>query len=297
MRGRALTLLPDLPLARIFLEHAGGAASPDDGDLEAALRRLFEEGDRAWPGLGLSPEAFVRHLASRRTLPAAPRGRARGPISTSPARARRAREAPSRPSIGRTSAGWTSTLARLRPSPAFVDEVRQVLGEKLFVGSGGGPPKIGEYDGRGALESWVRVISLRAAIDLRRQGGAAAAADERGRDEPAMPDPEIGYLKQRYRHAFNAAFRGAVEALDAEDRELLRLRFVDGLTQAEVAARLGVHRATVVRRLEAAQQAVNDGARRLLRAQLGASETELGSFVALMRSQIELSLPGLLKER
>jgi RNA polymerase sigma-70 factor (ECF subfamily) len=291
MHGRPLTL------AGLFHEHGHGhgAASPDDGELEAALRRLFEEGERAWPGLALSPEAFVRHLASRRELPddlAVVRAADLYLACACASRVRGAVEAFDRAHLGKLD----RYLARLRPSPSFVDEVRQVLGEKLFVGSGGAPPKIGEYDGEGALESWVRVIALRAAIDLQRQGGAVAP-DERGRDEPATGDPEIGYLKERYRHAFSAAFRGAVEALGAEDRELLRLRFVDGLTQVEVAARLGVHRATVVRRLDAAQEAVTGGARRLLRAQLGATEDELKSLAGVMRSQIELSLPGLLKER
>jgi RNA polymerase sigma-70 factor, ECF subfamily len=277
--------------------------SVDAPEPEVALRRLFEEGARAWPGLGLSPEAFVHHLASRRAAPTSaspPTAHLAGVHAADlylacacAARLRGAVEAFDRAYLRRLDV----YLARLRPSPAFVDEVRQALGEKLFVGKDGAPPKIGEYDGHGALESWVRVIALRAAIDLRRQGGAVVVQEARERDEPATADPEIGYLKRRYRHAFSAAFRGAVEALDAEDRELLRLRFVDGLTQVEVAARLGVHRATVVRRLEAAQQAVTDGARRLLQAQLGASEAELASLAGLMRSQIELSLPGLLKEK
>jgi RNA polymerase sigma-70 factor (ECF subfamily) len=291
---------PHLPLCGILREHGLDVAPADEAAVEASLGRLFEEGERAWPGLGLPAEAFVHHLASRRSDGAAastPERLARVRAAdlylacACAARLRGAVEAFDRALLSRMDA----FLSRMRPSPAFVDEVRQALREKLFVGRDGAPPKIGEYDGQGALESWVRVIALRAAIDLKRQGGATAAAPEGAKEPHTSLDPEIGYLKRRYRRAFSAAFRGAVAALDPDDRELLRLRFVEGLTQAEVAARLGVHRATVVRRLDAAQQAVNDGARRLLQAELRATESELASLEGLMRSQIEMSLPGLLK--
>ncbi len=172
--------------------------------------------------------------------------------------------------------------------------MRQALREKLFVGKGDSPPKIAEYDGRGALASWVRVIALRAAIDLRRRTPDDAEDAPRHQEDPPGADPETGYLQQRYREAFNAAFHGAVTALDREQRELLQLHFVEGLTLDQLAARTGVHRTTIARRIAAAREAVTDEARRLLRVSLGATEAELESLAGVMRSQIELSLPGLL---
>jgi len=138
------------------------------------------------------------------------------------------------------------------------------------------------------------VIALRAAIDLRRRNPHAVEDPPREQEDPATADPETGYLKDRYREAFNTAFRGAVAALGSEQRELLRLHFVDGLTLDQLAARMGVHRATVARRVGAAREAVADEAHRLLHAALGASESELASLAWVMRSQIDLSLPGLL---
>jgi RNA polymerase sigma-70 factor (ECF subfamily) len=201
------------------------------------------------------------------------------------ARARGALEAFDRAHLRLTGA----YLARMRPSATFVDDVRQALREKLFVGRDGSPPKIAEYDGRGALASWMRVITLRAAIDLRRRT-SDVVEEPAGHEQAESLDPEIGYLKQRYREAFNAAFREAVAALDAEQRALLQRHYVDGLTLEQLAAQEGVHRATVARRLAAARSAVSEEALRRLREALGADTTELDSLVGVMRSQLDLSL-------
>ena len=158
-----------------------------------------------------------------------------------------------------------------------------MLREKLFVGRDGDAPKIAEYDGRGLLASWVRVVALRAAIDLRRRREAVRSGARA--EEAGSGDPEIAYMKERYRELFNEAFRGAVEELGAGPRELLRLHFVEGLTLEALAARLGVHRATVARRIAAAREAVAAAARRRLRGALGASEAELESLVRVMRSR------------
>jgi RNA polymerase sigma-70 factor (ECF subfamily) len=286
----------DLRLAGVFRGRPAEPASADDATLGAALRRLFEEGGRAWPGLDVTPDTFVLHLAAR--AGAGPSGAPLPPVERAAdlyltcacaAQARGAIEAFERAHLGVVGA----YLARMRPSPAFVDEVRQQMREKLFVGRDGGRPKITEYDGRGSLASWVRVVALRAAIDLRRQTPDAAPPTPRAEEE-AGGDPETGYLKQRYRQAFNEAFRGAVAALGGDQRELLRLHFVDGLTLDHLAARAGVHRATIARRIAAAREAVAEEARRLLEAALGASDSELESLAAVMRSQIDVSLPGLL---
>jgi len=284
----------DLRLASIFRGRSPDAESPDDAALGAALRQLVEEGERAFPELDLAPDVFVRHLAARAPAGAPP------PPSRAPdlflacacaTQVRGAVEAFERAHLGAVGA----YLARLRPSSEFVDELRQLLREKLFVERNGSPAKIAEYDGKGALANWVRVVAMRAALNLRQRSPRGVEEAGREREDPATADPEIAYLKRRYGEAFNTAFRGAVAALDHEPRELLRLHFVDGLTLDELAARAGVHRATIARRLAAAREAVADEARRLLRAALGASDAELASLAGIIRSQIELSLPGLLQ--
>jgi RNA polymerase sigma-70 factor (ECF subfamily) len=252
---------------------------------------LFAAGKRAWPGLDLPVETFARHLSTRGTAGG------RIPLLYAPdfyltcacaERIRGALEAFDRAHL----AELAITLASLRPAPALVDEVRQVLREKLFVGRPGAEPKITVYDGRGALSTWLRVIAIRTAFDILRQN-TAAPGPSRDAEAPATADAEGSYLKQRYRRQFNEAIRTSIASMPPDQRELLRLHFVEGLTLDELAARSGVHRATIARKLAAARTEVRRGARRLLLAELGVTEAELDSLSGLMRSQLELSLSGL----
>src|SRR5262245_59046460 len=154
--------ISDLALGRLYRGDAPEDASLDDTARGAALRRLFDEGARAWPGIPLGVEAFVSHLAARAApgpggLPAPARGPDLYLAGACAGRVRGAVEAFDRAYLGQVD----THLARLRPTPAFVDEVRQEVRDKLFVGKGGASPKIAEYDGKGALGSGVRVIALR----------------------------------------------------------------------------------------------------------------------------------------
>jgi RNA polymerase sigma-70 factor, ECF subfamily len=281
--------LPDIALARLYR----GSEAAADPALAAALRALFDEGERAFPGLGLSIEVFVAHLAGRSDagLPAVERGPDVYLACACAARLRGALEAFDRAHLAHLGA----YLARLGPTPSFVDEVRQEVRDRLFVSKDGAAPRIAGYDGRGALASWVRVIAVREAIDLRRQGEAAIGDDDCTRDAPAAGDPEGDYQKEHYRRAFDEALRGAVAALDREQRRLLRRHFAEGITLDALAVELGVHRATVARHLAAARTALRRDARRRLQAAVGGTESELESLAGVMRSRLDLSLRGLLR--
>src|SRR5262249_55575934 len=134
-------------------------------------------------------------------------------------------------------------LQRNGAGPIQADEIRQRVRERLFVGAG----KIADYSGRGELAHWLKVVTMRIAIDARREerpfatesaGGAAALG-------LAGVDPELELMKERFREPFEQAFRAALAGLTSVQRNLLKLHFVDGLTLEELAALFHVHRATV----------------------------------------------------
>jgi len=272
------------------------AVTPDaisDGALE--LRPLFADGRPAWPGRALGCGAFVAHLVQHvahggADLPRAARGPDLYLACACATRVRGALEAFDRAYLAHVD----EYLARLGPTPAFVDEVRQELRDKLFVGSDGASPKITEYNGKGALESWVRVVALRAAMDLRRRA-PRGSGDSRALDPEAADNPEVDCEEGRFRKVFDEALRGALAALEGEQRRILRRHFADGLTLDALAVELDVHRATVARRLAAARTALRLEARRRLQAALGAGESELESFARMMRSRLDLSLPSLFR--
>jgi RNA polymerase sigma-70 factor (ECF subfamily) len=266
-----------------------GARAPDD--LEARLAAVEQAARAAWPGVDAG-EGFVAYLAARwpdgATLDEWIAAAHASDLWLACACARGAQGAIA--AFDRVHLGAVADyLARSRPDQAFVEDVRQSLREKLFVGDA---RKIEEYSGRGPLGGWVRVMAVRAAIDLRRRRGERVP-DLRG-ERPHAIDPELGYLADRYRGHVEDAFRGALVALDGEQRTLLRMHFVDGVTLDELARLKKLHRATIARRLQTARQAILDETRRHLRERLSLSTEELASLVQLVRSQLEVSVARLL---
>lgn len=302
MRG---SMNGDSPLASLLLDASPDAGGASPAEVESTLAGLALAGATQWPAIPLSPVDLVRHIARHRPAgePVIPwlRGLRAGDLHLACAcglAAPGAIAAFDREILG-PLAGW---LARLRPSATFVDEVRQSLHEKLFVAAPGRPAKIGEYAGQGALASWTRVSAVRLAIDLQRHENVipVVAEDPAGIEAPpdgaAAADPERSWMQSRYRAAFEKAFRAAVADLKSEQRNLLTLHFVDGLTLEQVATLFRVHRATAARWIAAARDAIFDETRRLVRAELGISEAEFESIAGLVRSRLDLSIVGLLKE-
>ncbi len=272
-----------------------GDESPGAGR-DASARVLFAA--RALhPGIPLDAERFVRHLAHHRPE-GAPLEAWLGSICAGDLYLACAC-AEGMPAAAaalhrqyRAQAG--AYLSGMRPSEAFVEDVAQAVLERLLVGSPGSPPRIAEYSGRGALGSWLRVVTVRLALDLRRRRTEELAGDAH-RDEPANAvgagsDPEVLLLQRRYLGELNAALGAAVGALTGDQRSLLRAHFVEGVTLEQLAAARGVHRATVVRWIAAARQDVLAGARRQLGEKLQVRPAELESLMGMMRSRLDLSL-------
>jgi RNA polymerase sigma-70 factor (ECF subfamily) len=120
------------------------------------------------------------------------------------------------------------------------------------------------------------------------------ADDVGGRELGAGADLEVDYLKGHYRAVFEAALKETLTELPVQQRNVLRLSFVEGLSIDEIGALHGVHRATAARWIAAAREAILDGTRRRLRSDLSLSDSEFDSVVRLVQSQLEVSLRGAL---
>lgn len=275
-------------LAALFSEHlAEGEASVD----EDTLAGILADARAAWPGVVVDDAPFIRHLALRvrdgRTLSALKTGDLYLACACADGQ-RAALDAFEHAYL----AQLPSFLGRIDRSTPFVEEVRQLVRERLFVGPSA---KIADYSGHGALAAWVRVIAVRTALALRRGDGRSEPEDE-ARALAATPDPELDYIKMRYRAPFEAALRDALAALDKKDRTFLRLHFVDGLGIDRIGALYQVHRATAARWIATAREALFDRARALLTERLHLRPDEFESLANVMRSQLEVSLHGLLRD-
>jgi RNA polymerase sigma-70 factor (ECF subfamily) len=271
-------------------------------DLEPRLERIVATAREAWPALALTDVAFVGYLAGRLSpdielatalaeLRAADLflacGCARGDAAAMTA----------------FETGYFNEIrhgyGRLKPSGASLEDVEQLLRLKLFVADGDRPAKISSYSGRGDLRSWLRVIVVRALVDLGRDGRRrgpelAVEPDELFALPSPDEDPELAYLKEHYRQEFRAAFFAALAGRTPRERNLLRQRFVHGLTVDQIAPLYRVHRATAARWVGKARSDLLAGTRRELRARLRVGRSELESIMRLIQSQLDVSLSRVL---
>lgn len=183
-------------------------------------------------------------------------------------------------------------LAGMKLTAATVEDVKSGVRDKLLLPDDGRVPRIVEYAGRGRLRGLVQVSASRMAIDRIRLEEREAELPAREIAAPA--NLELSLIKAQYRTAFVEGFARAVATASRRDRNLLRLHFLGGVTLEQLATMYGVHRATVVRWLAAAREAVFGATRAHVAETLGAPAEELDEMFDLVRSRIELSVDRLL---
>lgn len=307
-------------LARPFLARAPGEAASADA-LAAQVLALHREGQAAWPGIPLSPQALAEHLAP--LLPGdTPALAALGAVQAGDLYLACACAAGHPAAVAALEqhhlGGVAALLQRNGESQTVAEEIAQRLRVKLLVGN---PPRgaaIASYGGRGPLGAFLRVAALREAISLHREasqrrerpqdaGRPGALVDRADREQArpgavtalaggALDSPEMRLLREHHRAAFQDALAEALQALPAEDRNLLRLTVVEGLRGDQVATLFGVTRSTVVRWLAAARRAVWEGTRSGLSRRVGLRPDEFESLARALRSQLELSVARILQE-
>ncbi len=186
-------------------------------------------------------------------------------------------------------------VARIDASVAFADEVKSQLREKLFVGTPDSPPKIASYRGGGPLGGWLRVTAMRVAQNLRRGHAAFVAADrEQGNVPAATADPELDYFKRRYGGLLREVLEAVLLRLPRDQRAILRLHFVDGLTVRAIGKLQRVNASTVSRWITQARTDMVNETRARLRHQLMVDDRALDSLLAMVESQVDLTLSRVL---
>ncbi len=284
-------------LSGILLARLGRARelAPAAESIESALRAADAAGRAAFPDVPLDAEAFAAHVAGHvRT-----RADVEGAIA--------ALHAADLFLACACSLGIPAALAeferaqlsrvpalvrRIDRSPAFADEVAQAMREAFLVPARGGGRRIAEYSGRGALSSWVRVVAVRTALRLRaeRRGAGVPLDGELEGRLPGVVDPELDYLKLQYRRAYEEAVEAVLAALPDRDALLLKLHYVDGLNIDRIGALFGMHRSTVARWRASVRRSLLASTREELRRRVPMTESEFESVLALVRSQLVVSI-------
>jgi RNA polymerase sigma-70 factor (ECF subfamily) len=189
---------------------------------------------------------------------------------------------------------------RLATPGISADDGVQLVLARLLVGTEQAPPKIASYRGLGSLRNWVRSVTARVLINMHNSNAGARkeVAIEQALFEQlaAGVDPEMEFLKKRYRAAFRAAFEQAVGELTPRSRNQLRHVFIDRMSIDQLGQLYSVHRSTAARRLTTARDELLALTRKNLGSRLGVTTDEVDSIVGLIQSQWDVSISRIFNE-
>lgn len=262
--------------------------------LDTALAAAIAEASAAWPGVRVDHSAWVRAIAELGPKPldvAKPFGEmllADHYLAFACAAGDTAAIAECNAILVREAA-FAADGTRMHSS--LRDEAAQIVRTQLLVPRESGPAAIGDYAGRGALRSWLRVCVSRELVRLAKAQQRSEPLEEHlVADAGYGDDPALEELKAKYRAELADAFRTALTELPARDRTLLRYQLIDGLTIDEVGAIFRVHRATAARWLAKIRDDLVTRTRTLMAEALGVDTAEAASIVRLVQSQLDMSV-------
>lgn len=245
---------------------------------------LFDEGSRRHPRVKLERAVFTRHVApllGETPLHAADLFLACAAVE------------------GDTSAVTTLEHEVVAQIPAFVrkhrlepyelDELTQRARELLLVKG-----KLREYEGRGALGAWLRVLVLRLVSRDARRAREVETLDADTQLAVVAHSPEHQLARARWQATFDTALREAFASLTQQQRALFRFQFGEGMTLEQIATVLGLHRATAARHIAAAREVLWSKLLALLSTRLQLPDGEVEALMTEWRSELDLSSSGVL---
>jgi len=274
----------------ILREALGEAALRHWADLDGWLDAQLAGAKAAWPQLELDEAVLARFAAAlrRRTPEATAKLRGADLLLASACVLQRPAALAAIDPLVRDEVRRAVTAL----DPMLVDDVLQQVREKLFVGEGA---RIAEYSGDGPLGAWLRAVSVRLALNARRQGGREVPQSSLPELPLADPDPELALLRQRYRDSFRSAFAEAIASLSPRERTVLKLHTLDGLTLARIGAMYRKDLSTISRWLEQIRKTLLERTRERLGATLALETAALESLMRVADSELSVSLARLLE--
>jgi RNA polymerase sigma-70 factor (ECF subfamily) len=184
-----------------------------------------------------------------------------------------------------------AALVRTYRDAALVDDALQTVRYRILVTTSERAPKLLTYRGRGSLEGWLRIVAMRSVRELTGARHFQITDDEtRLADALAERDPVADLLARTHGETVRTMFRGAVAALDVQQRRLLRLEILDGISHQQIADLHDVHRTTALRWLDDVRATLAREVRRRLQRELGLTDASAQSLLRVLGDRIDLSL-------
>jgi RNA polymerase sigma-70 factor len=149
------------------------------------------------------------------------------------------------------------------------------------------------FHGRSSLKTWLRAVLAQRHIDSIRAGRRfeELGEDETGDGRPkSLPGPQMQPSdphRERYIASFARALQTALDRLEPQEKERLRLYYAEEKTLSEIGRLLGEHESSVSRHLERVRRDLRKAVEDILRCGIAAAN---GSAVQHGLSDAEIAL-------
>jgi RNA polymerase sigma-70 factor (ECF subfamily) len=257
-----------------------------------AVQRAAAAARARWPEITLRDEDFARHLRGAGIpLITGERGEELFLAAACAAREPAALRALEQEYLSSMKA---YVAGRFQVTDAFVDELRQAVRLRLVVEQ---PPRIASFNGSGTLRAFIRVVSVRLALDLIEARGRQPVPMEPetiARRYASAPAVESQLTRMEHGPRFQSAVEEAVMGLSAREKAVLRFHFVEGLNIEAIGRIYRVHRATVARWLVDIRGRIFHAVEQRMAIEVEMSPSEFRSLVGLMREELRLSFSRVL---
>jgi RNA polymerase sigma-70 factor, ECF subfamily len=156
-----------------------------------------------------------------------------------------------------------AAILRRDPGSAEASELADSLFAELYgLASGKGAERslFRYFHGRSSLKTWLRAVLAQRHIDSIRAGRRFEPLGEEDADgarQRMPPGPQLQLAdphRERYLALFSHALGAALEQLEPQEKERLRLYYAEEKTLAEIGRLLGEHESSVSRHLDSARR-------------------------------------------
>jgi RNA polymerase sigma-70 factor (ECF subfamily) len=205
-----------------------------------------------------------------------------------------------------------SAARKMSSGPEDADDLASSIWAELYGlrqdAEGNKKSKLAYYSGRGSLAGWLRAVVSQLAIDQYRKDSRYVQVEETRDFENLAEDasnhdgrgvvshtasPEEIFGEKRAAEDVTAALHSAIEALDAEDKLVLKLYYFDDLKLKDIARTFGYHEATASRKIARLHAEIRTSVEKHLRDRNGWSDREIRKYLAETAAKLGISVEKL----
>jgi RNA polymerase sigma-70 factor len=186
---------------------------------------------------------------------------------------------------------YATDLFRWMDRASKAEESAESLFADLFLPDQSGSSRIGSYDGRSSLMTWLRVVISNRLINERQR---AHRGREWGGELPEVPDRsaletlEDRLRTDRYLPAIRSCLKIACRRLSRQERLMLLWRFEDEMQLGDIARLTSIHQSTVTRQIDRTLRRMRSQLESLLATEFGMTGAAIQeSLLLLVRCNAE----------